>query len=118
MFLFGKERGFKKTVLAIIELGKIAPHGDISRLGEVMSGEDTAQTMETGAKIICALNKAYEQAEHLRDSDHKEEPLTLAQVESLDYQVFADLLVEAMDAFNDSPKIEAEPKKKEGKARR
>ena len=115
MVVNGKERKFRLTVGAAAEISDLCPEGDLNRLDEVLSGVSTAKALRTAAKVIVALNKAYEESEN--PEAEKPDTLTVREVLALDIAVFQELEDEAVLAFNADKKTEVEleiPKKNEG----
>ena len=62
MVINGKEYGFKLTVGASIQIAKLCPNGDLSRIAEAVGGE-YGQQAEAMAKFVEALSNGYAAAE-------------------------------------------------------
>lgn len=113
MIVYGKERGFLMTVGASAEIAKLCPGEKLENLSAVFS-EDAgdAASLETTAKLICALNKGYEFNKKFSDPDYQPAPLTVEEVLSLTVNAFKDLQSEAVAAMVPKREIETEPIKK------
>lgn len=108
-----KEYGFRLTVGASIQIAKLCPNGDLSRIGEAV-GSGYGTQAEVTARIIVALNNGYAAAEAFEG--RKAERLTLEDVLALSPKIFGELSTEAMRAFlNDvDGEIEVDTSKKAG----
>ena len=111
----GKEIGFKRTVGAISEIAKLAPGGNIERLGEIFSENDMGTTIESGAHFLAILNKWYEKSLVFTEQGYKPEPIPADWFMMLDMNDYMELLNKAMKQFEEdnNPTIETvEPKGK------
>lgn len=113
MIIFGKERGFRFTVGASVEIAEMCPDGDLTKIEKFLSGK-YGRVTRNGAKLIIELNKAYEMQRSFEDETYKPEPLTMAQLMALSAEQFTALMSEAMAAFEAGRKttVEVEPSKK------
>lgn len=119
MQVYGREVGFRFTVGASAEISDICPDGDISRLGEVLTGQ-YGETVRDSAAVIAALSEGYEQTRKFEDASYTPRPLTVEEILSLGMAEFAELQRAAMSAWRTdaAPTVEVEPEKKEnGKER-
>lgn len=114
MNIFGNEYGFALTVGASAEISKLCPEGDLSRLGEVLSGDVFASTANAGAEIVAAMAKAYDQAQKFSGKTIDHPPLTAEMVLALPQNAFMAVLSHAMSAFasDTAVTVEVEPSKK------
>ena len=107
--------GFKRTVGAVSELAKLAPDGQIGRLGEVFNEKNLGVTIESGAQFLAILNKWYEKSLVFEDKGYTPDPIPVDWFMSLDMEEFMDLMNDAMRQFgiDDQTTVEAvEPKGK------
>ena len=111
----GRKIGFKRTVGSVAELSKLAPGGQIERLGEVFSTENLLLTVENGSKVLAILNKWYEKSLAFEDPGYTPDPIPADWFLLLEMDEYTALINEAMERFNedDKPTVEAvEPKGK------
>ena len=111
MNINGKEYGFKLTVGASVQIARLCPEGDISRIAEAV-GKGYGEQAETMAKLVVALNGGYVAAEEFEG--RKANRLTLDNVLSLTPTIFTELSQEAFKAFLGDAKGEIEIEKKAG----
>ena len=111
MVINGKEYGFKLTVGASIQIAKLCPNGDLSRIAEAVGGE-YGQQAETMARFVEALSNGYAAAEEFEGRNANR--LSYESVLTLSPSVFSDVCAEAFKAFGADVKgeIEVEPSKK------
>lgn len=113
MTVYGKERGFLMTVGASAEIAKLCPGQKLENLSAVFSADaGDADSLETTAKLICALNRGYETNQRFTDPSHKAEPLTIDEVLSLQVEDFKKLQAEAVAAMLPKREIQTESVKK------
>lgn len=113
MIVYGKERGFLMTVGASAEIAKLCPGQKLENLSAVFSADaGDADSLETTAKLICALNRGYETNQRFTDPGHKAEPLTVDEVLSLQVEDFKKLQAEAVAAMLPKREIQTESVKK------
>lgn len=112
--------GFARTVRANIELSKICPGHDLTKLGELFQGSDMGKQYEDTAKIILILNEAYEEKEKFNNPEYKGNPLTMKALMNMDDDVFNELSLQALEVYSGDSKQEvgAEPKKEESQAKK
>lgn len=96
MKIGNREYGFKLTVGASVQIAKLCPDGDLSKIGKAV-GNGYGEQAEVMAKMIVALNNGYASAEEFEG--RKAHRLTLENVLSLSPGVFAELSQEAIRAF-------------------
>lgn len=111
MVVFGREVKFRKSIYAVQKLVKLAPGGDINRLGELFAG-NYASNIDAAAAFVVALNEAYEKAEQYNCPGYEPNPITTEMVLLLDEQQFGELVGEAMEVYKAKPEIRTVPKKK------
>lgn len=111
MHINGKEYGFKLTVGASIQIAKLCPNGDLSRIAEAVGGE-YGQQADTMAKFIEALSNGYAAAEEF--AGRKANRISYESVLSLSPNLFSEICNEAFKAFGADAKgeIEVEASKK------
>lgn len=109
----GHKIGFKRTVGAIAEMAKLAPGGDIGRMGEVFANGNLGETVENGAKFLAILNKWYEKSKVFEEPGYQPDPAPEEFFMLLDMEDYTDLINEAMETFNldDQTTVEAVSKK-------
>lgn len=114
--LHGREVGFTRNVWANIQLGKIAPDGDIVAFGQNLSKGTFTEQMETTIQLILILNQAYEKQMKYEDPSYVGSPITEEEIFVLNDSEFSALATEAMTRFaeDSKTKIEAEPKNANG----
>lgn len=105
----GRKIGFKRTVGAMKDIAKLAPNGDIKRLGEIFSEESLGASIEGGAQFLAILNKWYEKSLVFEIEGYKPDPVPEDWFLMLDMDDFTSLIDEAMAKFeeDDKPTIEA-----------
>lgn len=112
MKIYGKEIGFALTVGASIEVSKLCPGNDITRIGEVL-GDDYVKNLETTVKMMLIMNKAYVSMEKMegREAD----TLTEEEVLCLTPKKLNEISAFMMQTFRDDShgEVEAESKKEE-----
>lgn len=112
MKIHGREIKFKKTVKGTNDLAKICPNGDLRRIDEVFSSEDTSTMQEAMAVFVVAMNEGYEYSMKYEKDGYEPHPLTKEEVLFLDYDEFFPLFQQAVDVFKaDKQTIKAEGKK-------
>ena len=111
--LHGREVGFARTIWANIQLGKIAPGGDIVNFGKSLSEGSFVEQMETTIKLILILNQAHIKQCKFEDPNFSEEPITEEEIFVLTDEEFSALATAALGQFNEDAKttVDAEPKK-------
>lgn len=111
MKIGNKEYGFRLTVGASVQIAKLCPDGDLTRIGDAI-GKDYGHQAESIARIIVALNNGYAASEEFegRTADR----LTYDAVMSLSPASFSELSAEAFRCFGVDVKgeVEIEPTKK------
>ena len=111
MEVFGREMKFRKSVYAVQKLAKLAPGGDVNRLGELFAGS-YADNIEAAAAFVVALNEAHELAERYNHPGYEPDPITVEMVMLLDEDQFGQLVAEAMEVYKAQPEVRTAPKKK------
>lgn len=113
MKIKGKDIGFALTVGASIELAKICPNNDITKIGDLFA-DDYLSNMENIVKFIAIMSKGFRDAEALEG--RKVDLLTEDQVKALRPDELTALMNEAMASFKVDGKgeIDADSKKEAG----
>lgn len=106
-----KEYGFRLTVGASIQISKLCPDGDLSRIAEAVSGGYGKQA-DVMARLIVALSNGYAAAEEFEGRTANR--LSYEDVLSLSPAVFTEVSAEAFRVFGVDVKgdIEVESEKK------
>lgn len=108
MYIYkGHEIHFKMTVGASIEIARLCPDGDISRVSEIFDQNHFAKTMENTAKFIVALHRGARRAEDGRDAELY---LTEDDIYNMDVSEVQELQLAAVAAFRRDGKTEVEIK--------
>ena len=111
----GRKIGFKRTVGAIAELSKIAPGGDIERLGEIFSAGNLGDTLEGSAQFLAIMNKWYEKSLVFTEDGYKPDPIPADWFLSLDGEDFEKLINEAMTQMGLDNEVTVEATELKGK---
>lgn len=113
MKIGNREYGFRLTVGASMEIAKLCPGGDLSKIDEAI-GNGYGEQAEAMARMIVALNHGYAAYEEFEG--RKAFRLTLENVLSLSPSVFTEMSQEAFRAFTGDidGEIEVETEKKAG----
>lgn len=117
MEIHGREIGFRRTVGANCEIAELCPNGDLTKIDEVLTGDNYAKSINLAAGAMLALNKWFEEAQCFDDPEHKKNPLTMAEIMMLEPEDFNALWADALKAWTEDAKttVEAEaPKEKNG----
>ena len=109
MQIYNKEVGFALTVGASIEISKLCPDNDITRIDEVL-GSDYVQNLETTVKMILIMNNAFVSVERLEG--RKADSITEEEVLSLTPRKITEVTKAMMDAFKNDSKGEVEVESK------
>jgi len=111
----GREIGFKRTIGAVSDLAKIAPNGDLNRIGEIFSEKNMGVTVESGAQFLAILNKWYEKSLAFEEENYIPDPVPAEWFLMLDMDEFLELINEAMMKFQDDDKPTIETVDPKGK---
>ena len=95
------------TVGASIEIARLCPDGDISRVSEIFDQNHFAKTMENTAKFIVALHRGARRAEDGRDAELY---LTEDDIYNMEVSEIQELQLAAVAAFRRDGKTEVEIK--------
>ena len=111
MKIYNKEVGFALTVGASIEISKLCPDNDITRIDEVL-GSNYVRNLETTVKMVLIMNKAFVSVEKLegREADS----VTEEEVLSLTPKMITEVTKAMMEAFKGDSKGEVEVEVKNG----
>ena len=114
MNIFGHEYNFALTVGASTEIADICPDGDLSRIGEVLSGDSFSKTAKAGASIVCAMAKAYDSVKKFEGEEVNHPALTVEMLFALPQSQYMQAMNEAMSAFSADikPTVEVDNSKK------
>lgn len=114
MKLFGYEYDFALTVGASAQIADMCPDGDLSRIGEVLSGNNFSETAKNGAEIVAVMANAADAVKRFEGVSVDHPALTVEMLFALSQADFMAAMTEAMSAFgrDSKPTIEVEPSKK------
>ena len=117
MVIHGKERNFLLTVGASAEIAELCPDGDITRLGELLTQNNSGKQLRSIAKVIAALSRGYESSRKYEEPGYEPSPLTADEILTLTMEELTQLRDEAFDKFvqDSKPTVEVEPSKKNSK---
>lgn len=112
MTIHGKEIGFALTIGASVEIAKMCPNNDITRISEVLEG-DYVQTVSISAKLIKLMNDGYVGIEEL--NGRKADRLTDEEIMLLTPKELNELTASLMKVFvqDSHGEIETESKNAE-----
>lgn len=114
VFDLGEYR-FERTVWANIQLAKLCPGGNISKITEILEDEDMANQLNVIMDIVLILNEAAEKKAAFLDPNHEKKLLTKDLLLCLDESKLSDLCMQSLGIFKADGKVtvDAEPKKEE-----
>lgn len=112
MTVHGKERNFKLTVGASEAIAEMCPDGDLARIGEILDGPYTA-VAKVAMSVIAELNRGYEEAKGYEEPGYTPDPITIAELSTLEFRELVAMQREALAAFrrDSTPTVEIEPDK-------
>ena len=112
MKIFNKEIGFALTVGASIEISRLCPDNDISRIGEAL-GSDYVKNLETTIKMMLIMNKAFVGVEKMEG--RKADEITEEEILLMTPKQISEVTEFLMTSFKDDSKgeVEVESKKVE-----
>lgn len=105
MKIGNKEYGFRLTVGASVQIAKLCPNGDLSRISEAIGTQYGTQA-EAMAQVISALSNGYAAAENF--AGRKANRLSVEDVLSVDPNTFEALMKAAFAAFGNDVNGEIE----------
>ena len=111
----GKKIGFKRTIGAVSEIGKLCPDGKIQRIGEIFNEDNLGASLEGSAQFLAILNKWYEKSLVFTNPGYVPDPVPADWFLSLDMEEFMELFNEAQKSFVDDDKITVEAVEPKGK---
>lgn len=116
MIIHGKERGFRFTIRASIEMAELCPDKDISRMGELLDGKSFQEMALQVAKLAIIMNKADEEAVAYEGTRERIEPITEDEMMTLTTEEFTAVQQEIFKAYgaDTTRTVEVEPSKKNG----
>ena len=108
---------FARTTWANIQLSKLCPNNDITRLAEITDGNDFAKQMDAMLNIILILKEAYDKKEKFNHPEFEPCPLSREALECMDENEIVVLLNKAMETFgvDGAVSVETTPTKQKGK---
>ena len=114
VFDLGEYR-FERTVWANIQLAKLCPGGNISKITEILEDEDMANQLNVIMDIVLILNEAAEKKAAFLDPNHEKKLLTRDLLLCLDESKLSNLCMQSLGIFKEDGKVtvDAEPKKEE-----
>ena len=111
MTIYNKEVGFALTVGASIEISKLCPDNDITRI-DVVLGSDYVKNLETTVEMILIMNRAYVAVEKMEGREADE--ITREEILTLTPKKINEVTKAMMDAFRSDSKGEVEVESKNG----
>ena len=111
----GRKIGFKRSVGALAELTRLAPDGNVERLGEIFNAENMGATLEGSAQFLAIMNKWYEKSLVFTEDGYKPDPIPADWFLSLEMEELEELLNEAMAQFSEDDKTTVEAVEPKGK---
>lgn len=112
----GRDIRFMRTVKANCILADHAPDGDITKYTDIWESGDYKRSQEASAVFISALSDGYESFKAFSEPGYKPNPISYDEAISLPDDLFNDLFMESLKAFQEDGKItvetEADPGKK------
>lgn len=104
---------FARTAWANIELSKLCPNNDITKLQSIVDTNDFAKQMDAMFNIILILKEAYDRKEKFNHPEFKPYKLTREALECLDETELEELLNKAFETFgiDGAVSVETTPKK-------
>lgn len=105
---------FARTTWANIQLAKLCPGNDISKLQTLVETNDFEAKMEAIFSIILIMKQSYDRKAKYDDENFKGEPLTRSDLEVMDDDELMTLLNLAFESFANDGKTTIETKAKKG----
>lgn len=99
MLVFGKERKFRLTVGAAIEIANLCPDKDLRKIGELLE-KPFSEATDTIVKMIAAMSAGHESYMQYMDPGYAPTPLTEQEIMILHAKQLAELRKEALAAFS------------------
>lgn len=111
MKIYNKEVGFALTVGASIEISKLCPDNDITRIDAVL-GSDYVKNLETTVEIFLIMNRAFVAVEKMEGREADE--ITREEILTLTPRKLNEVTRSMMAAFKSDSKGEVEVESKNG----
>ncbi len=114
MKIHGKERKFMLTVGASMDIADLCPHGDITKLGEVIAKGSYAEQMRMTLKLALIMNHGYEDNRAFEEEGYKADYITEDELRTLKPGEISELSDAILNAYRGDiqGEIELEPEKK------
>lgn len=112
MKIYKKEVGFALTVGASIEISKLCPDNDITRIDEVLGIQDYVKNLETIVEMFLIMNRAFVAVEKMEGREADE--ITREEILTLTPRKLGEVTKAMMDAFKSDSKGEVEVESKNG----
>ena len=109
MIIHGKNIGFCLTIGASIELTRICPDKDITKIADLF-GDNYLNSMENVVKFISIMSKGFHDNEAMEG--RKADYLTEQDILSMKAEDLTELMSDAMDAFKSDNRTEVEVESK------
>ena len=113
MFLYGREIGLAVTVGASVKLARLCPDNDLQRLSELLDGS-LADTIENLMKMAVIMSEAYERRRAFEEEGYAPNPITMAELETLEMDEIGELFTLVTEAIIRDRKQEIQTKPAKG----
>lgn len=111
MKIYNKEVGFALTVGASLEISKLCPDNDITKIDAVL-GSDYVKNLETTVEMFLIMNRAFVAVEKMEGREADE--ITREEILTLTPRKLNEVTKAMMEAFRDDSKGEIEVESKNG----
>lgn len=115
MEIHGRDIKFRRTVLATCEIAEKSPKGDVNQYDKLLQSKEYAVSQKAAADFMAALSKGYEMAREFEEPGYKANPITAAEILSLDDETFNGLFMEALRAWTGDALTTVEAEAPKGK---
>ena len=108
---------FARTAWANIQLSKLCPNNDITKLQNIVDTKDFAEQMNAMFNIILILKEAFDRKEKYNHPEFEPYPLSREDLENMDETELEQLLNKAFETFgvDGAVSVETSAKKSKGK---
>ena len=111
MKIYNKEVGFAMTVGASLEISKLCPDNDITKIDAVL-GSDYVKNLETTVEMFLIMNRAFVAVEKMEGREADE--ITREEILTLSPRKLNEVTKQMMEAFKNDSKGEVEVESKNG----
>lgn len=106
---------FARTTWANIQLAKLCPGNDISKLNEIIETNDFVKQMDTMVSVVLILKESYDRRERYFNKDYKAPALTKEDLEMMNEDELLDLFNNSLEVFSRDGETTIETKTKKTK---